>query len=291
MDQSTKQPREPRPKFTPRKKVIAIGLISLFLLIGTTILVLKPITTSYRPKAEAEPNPQCRLDVVVAAAAPTQTPTNGPSSTPTIGPTATKTPTPTVRPTATRTPTLRPTATRTPTLRPTATSTVRPTATSTPIVKPTSTPTRIPLPVPFPSCNNLSMTESDGTNNGSIALNQSVTFTATFGNNYGILRAGKCKNDASCTQLYGDTDVIGDLALGYSPITRVYTPPSAGKYIFEVNAYEGTQCNFFCSAGTYRYEYKYQPHSCTDSASEFQRIDGPGTCTNPCRKYLTVTSP
>jgi len=136
------------------------------------------------------------------------------------------------------------------------------------------------------------MKESDGSNNESIVLGQSVTLTVSLSNstvsNYGILFVGKCNDPLNCTQIYGQT-VSTELTRG-NQISYFYTPPSAGKYVFEVNAYESAKCDFFCSAGTYRYQYNVYPPACT-TTSNYGRIDGPGTCTNNCRKYLTVTSP
>ncbi|PIV00632.1 hypothetical protein COS54_02560 [Candidatus Shapirobacteria bacterium CG03_land_8_20_14_0_80_39_12] len=148
--------------------------------------------------------------------------------------------------------------------------------TNTPV--PTSTPRPTATPIPTtPSCSGLILSQS------TITLGQSVTVSANI-SNYGLIRYGVCTGGTDCRLV--DSQNPTTLGSGNSPVSKSFTPTAVGKYVFEVNAYDSSTCNSFCSAGSIWYKNALVGGGGCDTSGHWTSS---GSCTSTgCIKWLTV---
>jgi len=145
---------------------------------------------------------------------------------------------------------------------------------------PTPTPTTSP---PSFSCNGLTQNGQSG--NLTITLGQSVDLDASV-SHFGIISSAKVNNIGD--RVVNGTD-IRRLAQGDHP-TAVFQPNQSGIYVFEVNAYDNSQCNYLCSAGSILYKNRVGPNRCVTDANDWDNL-GQSCPSNGCIRWLTVTQP
>ena len=137
-----------------------------------------------------------------------------------------------------------------------------------------ATPTSPPA---APSCSGLTLSQSN------ITLGQSVTVSANI-SNYGLIRYGVCTSGTDCRVV--DSQNPTTLGSGNNPVSKSFTPTAVGKYVFEVNAYDSSTCNSFCSAGSIWYKNTLAGGGGCDTANHWTSS---GSCTSTgCIKWLTV---
>jgi len=129
-----------------------------------------------------------------------------------------------------------------------------------------------------PSCSSLNLSSSE------IQLGSSINVSAFF-HYYGKIRYAKVSASGDrCASFNCQT-----LKSGYDSLSTSFAPSEVGLYVFELNAYESTECRYLCSAGSTLYENTCPPNNCVTRGCWGNAVGG---CTSSgCIKYLTVTAP
>lgn len=139
----------------------------------------------------------------------------------------------------------------------------------------------IPTPLP-PSCQSLTL--NGRSENLVINQGSSVNIAASV-NNYLIIRYGKVNqvDDRLISSANPQTLIKGNNSVNF-----VFTPglSEAGVFVFEVNAYDGSSCRYFCSAGRTLYEdSQNQGATGCETAGHWNNV---GSCQSGCIRWLTI---